>query len=288
MSQVEGYAVPDDNEEYLLYQTLVGCWPIGLSKPDAGPEFVARIAEYMTKAIKEGKVHSSWLNPNEAYEEAVKDFVHRILDPGSAGEFLDDLIEFVQPVTRAGILSSLSQTLIKITAPGVPDFYQGTELWDFNLVDPDNRRPVDFHTRKALMASIREDHQAETLLACRLLSQPEDGAIKMFLITRALGFRHRERELFEGGSYRPVNAVGERKHSVIAFERALGDRRAVTITGRFYTRFGSAPTGEEAWGETAVEIEDGAYHDVLTGRTVLSGRLGEIFSCLPIALLEKK
>jgi (1->4)-alpha-D-glucan 1-alpha-D-glucosylmutase len=287
-SQVDGYAVPDANEEYLLYQTLVGCWPLGDTEHAADPEFVARIAEYMIKAVKEGKIHSSWISPNDEYEQAIKDFVHRILDPATAAEFLDDLIEFVQPVSRAGILNSLSQTLIKITAPGIPDFYQGTELWDFNLVDPDNRRAVDFGIRQSLLASIRQQAHEGSSLACSLLSRPEDGAIKMFLIARALGFRHRRYELFESGSYQPVKAVGQRRDSVIAFERALDDRIAVTITGRFFTRFGSAPMGEEAWGDTAVELPGGTYRDVLTGRTIQSGRLGEIFSCLPIALLEKE
>ena len=155
--RLRGSAVPDRNDEYFLYQTLIGAWPFSDAEY---PEFIARIKSYMVKAVREAKVHTAWLKPDTDYENAYVSFVEKILARSEANAFLKEFIPFCQRVSHYGILNSLSQTLIKITSPGVPDFYQGSELWDLSLVDPDNRRPVDFEKRRALLADIREQDDA--------------------------------------------------------------------------------------------------------------------------------
>jgi (1->4)-alpha-D-glucan 1-alpha-D-glucosylmutase len=190
---VMGAPAPDPNEEYLLYQTLVGVWPF---EPDA--EIDRRLTDYMTKALREAKVHTSWLSPQEEYEHAVHEFVHAILDRRRAGVFLRSFEDFQARVAELGIYNSLAQLLIKITAPGVPDFYQGTELWDLNLVDPDNRRPVDYAKRGALLAALPSVESCRAPAACaeELLQQRRDGRVKMFVATRALHARRARRHVF--------------------------------------------------------------------------------------------
>src|SRR5207245_2170885 len=156
-TEVGGALAPDPNEEYLLYQTLVGAWPFDSAQggPLGGGEgFVERICAYMTKALRESKVHTSWLSPDEEYEDAVQRFVRAILDPRRAAPFLDAFAPLQARVAELGIYNGLAQLLIKMTAPGIPDFYQGTELWDLNLVDPDNRRPADYARRCQLLKDL--------------------------------------------------------------------------------------------------------------------------------------
>ena len=153
---MEEAQVPDANEEYLIYQTLVGTWPVKQARSAKGPiepEYVDRIVHYIEKALHEAKLHTSWLNPDQAYDEAVATFVRTILAGGDS-PFIDDLDAFVRSIADAGFVNSLAQTLVKICAPGVPDFYQGVEFWDFNLVDPDNRRPVDFQRRREALSRL--------------------------------------------------------------------------------------------------------------------------------------
>src|SRR5262249_44150303 len=149
-------AVPDANEEYLLYQTLLGTWPLEPCNGADYQEFVGRIQAYMDKAVHEAKVHSSWINPDSAHDDAVRSFVADVLNPEKSREFLDDFQRFQQRISHYGLFNSLSQTLLKITMPGVPDLYQGTELWDFSLVDPDNRRPVDYERRRTMLRELRQ------------------------------------------------------------------------------------------------------------------------------------
>ncbi|HKC84368.1 MAG TPA: malto-oligosyltrehalose synthase, partial [Blastocatellia bacterium] len=200
---IEDQAAPDANEEYLLYQTLLGAWPLDSALGPGGQppqSFVQRIQAYMVKALREAKIHSSWLNPDEEYEQAARDFISKILLPD--GAFVKDFAEFQAPIARAGMFNSLSQTLLKITAPGVPDFYQGTEIWDFSLVDPDNRRPVDYEHRKRLLDSLRDKEAGDrTSLADDLLRSAPDGRVKMFVTTGALNYRQNNRDLFERGEY---------------------------------------------------------------------------------------
>src|SRR5262249_55510889 len=161
--------------------------------------------QYLVKAMREAKVHTSWISPNEAYENATRDFIHEILKPEKTNRFLKTFTEFHGPIARAGMFNSLVQTLLKITAPGVPDFYQGTELWDFSLVDPDNRRPVDYALRQKLLVSLpANNHGDRTTLVRQFLANPRDGRIKLYLTSRALRFRRDHQDLFATGNYLPL------------------------------------------------------------------------------------
>ncbi|MBI2930777.1 MAG: malto-oligosyltrehalose synthase [Planctomycetes bacterium] len=278
---VDGNEAPDANEEYLLYQTLVGTWPFG----GADETTVGRVQDYMVKALKEAKIHTSWIDPDETYERAMRDFVRAVVDRRA---FREDFEAFIGPVARAGVLNSLSQVLLKIAAPGVPDFYQGTELWDLSLVDPDNRRPIDYAVRRAHLPSLAGAS------AKALLDAPEDGRIKMFVMTRALAARRADPELFGHGAYIPVRVTGARDAHVCAFIRRLEDRVAVAAAGRFFLRLGSAP---DAWRDTALvlpeELASLEVRDIVTGRSHRPLRVGsswklpvaDLFAQVPAALL---
>ena len=203
---------PDRNTEYLLYQTLVGAWPLE----------VERALTYMEKAIREAKVHTSWTHTNADYEAAVRGFVTDVLaDP----EFTADLAAFVAPLVQAGRVNALAQTLLKLTAPGVPDLYQGTEVWDLSLVDPDNRRPVDYDLRRRLL------REFEGATPEQVWARVDEGLPKLWLIRQALALRRRQPELFgPQGDYQPLLAKGERAAHVVAFARGerSGDRGAAS------------------------------------------------------------
>src|SRR4029453_12405754 len=225
-----------------LYQTLLGAWPLDAAG-EPTQSFVQRIQEYMVKALREAKIHSSWLNPDEEYEQAARDFISKILL--SEGPFSKDFAEFQAPIARAGMFNSLSQTLLKITSPGVPDFYQGTEIWDFSLVDPDNRRPVDYEHRRRLLDSLR-GKEAESL-ARDLLRSALDGRIKMFVTTGALNHREKNRELFEQSEYLPMQPAGERERHVVSFARRIGAKTTIVIATRFFMRLAPGlPIGGDA------------------------------------------
>ncbi|HET7824595.1 MAG TPA: malto-oligosyltrehalose synthase, partial [Anaeromyxobacter sp.] len=219
-----GHGAPDRVDELLLYQTLVGAFPDGGLRPGtaAFPEFVARIQAYMEKALREAKRHTSWTSPNEPYEAAVRGFVERVL---SSGEFLADLRAVAGRMAHAGRISSLAQVAVKCAAPGVPDVYQGCELWDLSLVDPDNRRPVDFALRARALEEIERELErgaaARAALARRLSSDEglKDGRAKLLLLRVALHLRQALRELFLGGDYLPLLADGPLARHVFAFAR---------------------------------------------------------------------
>jgi (1->4)-alpha-D-glucan 1-alpha-D-glucosylmutase len=300
--EIDGNSVPDRNTEYLLYQTLVGVWPMVPMDTAGHAEFVARIQRYMEKASKEAKVHTSWINPHHDYDRALRQFIGAILDKPDVSGFLQDLSVFVDPVTRAGMLNSLSQVLLKIASPGVPDFYQGCESWDFSLVDPDNRRPVDFERLKHELCALRraaEDRPGELL--ADLIEARQDGRIKLFLTSRALAYRIANRDLFASGSYHPLEVSGTRKPNVLAFARRHGQQVVLAIAGRFFLRMGTGgelPVRGDVWANTALllprQVQASSYRDVLTDRLVTTDRgdklgipLSEIFSAgLPVALLE--
>ncbi|HEX8499346.1 MAG TPA: malto-oligosyltrehalose synthase [Pyrinomonadaceae bacterium] len=298
--EVDGAPAPDANDEYLLYQTLVGTWPTAPPDDEGRADYTRRLQEYMQKALKEAKLHTSWISPREDYERAVSGFVEALLDPGLSADFLRDFEEFQRLTARAGVLNSLSQTLLKACAPGVPDFYQGTELWAFTLVDPDNRRPVDYELRRSLLASLRDAGGGDAgEFAAGLLERHEDGRVKMYVTARALSLRRERAELFARGSYAPLAARGRRAANVVAFARALDGEAAVAVAGRFFTRLGVGREGalglsREAWGDTALRLEGveaGRYRDVLTGREFDTGAgelpLAELLSPLPVALLAR-
>ncbi|HSD51652.1 MAG TPA: malto-oligosyltrehalose synthase, partial [Candidatus Methylomirabilis sp.] len=233
-AEVDGRSAPDRNEEYLLYQTLIGAWPLAPLEGEAFAAFTARLQQYMLKAAKEAKVNTSWINPNEAYDEALRSFVAQILEPGPGNRFLGDFVPFQGFTARLGMVNSLAQTLIKMTAPGVPDFYQGIEVWDFSLVDPDNRRPVDFALRAALLAELRERIAAGDLasLARDLVEQWPDGRIKLYTIHRALTCRRQAPDLFRAGAYVPLRSEGRRADRLCVFARRWESQTALTVVPR--------------------------------------------------------
>ncbi|HET9179855.1 MAG TPA: malto-oligosyltrehalose synthase [Terriglobia bacterium] len=215
--EYDGKRVPDNNEESLLYQTLLGAWPLDRAEE---PAFLDRVVSFMEKALREAKTHTSWINPDVEYEKAVEQFIRSSVVPGSRSRFMEDFHELRNAIAFYGCLNALSQTLLKITSPGVPDFYQGTELWEFSLADPDNRRPVDFEKRVRMMDEIRSrEANAPDELLKDLVTNWQDGRIKLYLIRKALNFRLAHKELFAAGEYIPLEGVGQRRDSVVAFGR---------------------------------------------------------------------
>ncbi len=202
---VDETEAPDANEEYLLYQTLLGTWPLQMSgepEPAATADYIERIQTYMAKAIHEAKLNTSWIQPNESWDAAMHDFVARILEATPRNKFLPLFLPMAREIARAGAINSLTQTLLKLASPGVPDIYQGTEIWNHSLVDPDNRRPVDYQRRRAMLESLNKAKPEE------LMENWPDGRIKMFLIQRVLQFRRKNVDLFQYGEYLPIRATG--------------------------------------------------------------------------------
>jgi (1->4)-alpha-D-glucan 1-alpha-D-glucosylmutase len=294
--KVNGRVIPDRNDEYFLYQTLIGTFPPDGDHPQG--IFKERMKEYSVKAVREAKVHTAWLKPDTDYEDAFISFVEDILAPMEGNAFLREFLPFQRKVSYYGIFNSLSQTLIKITAPGVPDFYQGTELWDLSLVDPDNRRPVDFEKRRAFLREIRKGEKGDILkLIEGLFRSRQEGRIKLFMTYRALRARNEHTEVFRDGGYVRLEVVGKFKEHIFAFARNHGGNWAVTIVPRFLTavvREGEYPLGEEVWYDTQVILPDGVsfeWREILTGRRVIgNGKLmvGEVLEHFPAALLIRE
>lgn len=285
----------DPNDEYLLYQTIVGAWPAAVPDEKSYEEFIDRIQAYMRKALRESKAVSSWVAPDEDYEEAMSRFIASILDTSRGAEFLEALMGFLSPILDAGFFNSIAQTLLKIASPGIPDFYQGTELWEYTLVDPDNRRPVDFERRRTALAEIDEAaaHGDYDGLIEKLLADPSDGRLKLLVTSRGLRFRREHRALFGDGHYVPLRVSGTRKHHVVAFARTRPPETAIVAVGRFFTRLPAPPT-QSAWSDTKLELgelEGAVFRDVVTGREIRTEDgtipLEEVFARLPFVLLEK-
>ncbi len=270
-----------------------GPGPASLADEGARHSFRERIRAYLFKAVREAKVHTSWISPHEEYEKALDDFVTACLDPSRSGAFLGDFAAFVAPLLRPGLLNSVSQTLLKTAAPGVPDFYQGTEVWDFRLVDPDNRTPVDFHRRRSLLEGL---DAPDAPAPAELLANLEDGRLKLFVIARALAFRRAHRDLFLAGGYEPLRASGEREELVVSFARQREGERCIAAAARFFTRLSQPPIAA-AWAGTSLLLGEGkaSFRDVLTGRVCEPRGSGsdrglamdQVFAELPVALLEE-
>jgi (1->4)-alpha-D-glucan 1-alpha-D-glucosylmutase len=292
---------PDPNEEYFIYQTLVGAWPFGAE--DADEDFRRRIGDYTRKVLRESKVHTSWLSPDEEYENAVLRFVATILDRKRSSQFLQSFVEFQSRVAEFGIYNSLAQLVIKITAPGVPDFYQGTEFWDLNLVDPDNRRPVDYEKRRATLAALQSCPTPASECATELLEHRRDGRVKMFVTTRALHARQQARTIFEDGEYVALQSSGGRRDCVFAFARATDAGAAITVVPRLIASLipeaATPPIGRTLWGDTRVDVgpivrgEQTRWQNVFTGATLEPDRTdggcsfdaATLFDRFPVALL---
>jgi (1->4)-alpha-D-glucan 1-alpha-D-glucosylmutase len=303
-TDVDGQAAPDRNEEYLLYQTLVGTWPTDLPDQASYRTYCDRIQSYMSKALLEAKVHTSWVNPNQLYSGAMEKFIEAILDRSRLNPFLDDLSALIQSVILpAGLCNAISQTLIKMTAPGIPDFYQGTELWDFTLVDPDNRRPVDYALRIRLLRELQEHSGsagADRRALCReLIDSYLDGRIKLYAIMTALNFRRAHQELFRQGSYLPLESHGAKNEHVCAFARWLAPQAAITVIPHLGTTLlANKRIPAEAWGDTTIlfpaELTARSYRNLFTGESFAvetSGQhatlsLSDVLRDFPVALLE--
>ena len=297
----DGWA-PDANEEYFLYQTLVGAWPVeDMVRVDDGQrpiDFMARIQRYVHKALHEAKVHSSWINPNPPYDEAMQRFVADVLNPEINRPFLDDLQVFVRRVSHFGLFNSLAQTLMKFTAPGVPDVYQGTELWDFSLVDPDNRRPVDFAGREKLLLELRGRADDGNLreLARELTAAKEDGRAKLYLSWRALRCRHDNPGIFLEGAYLPVESEGARREHLFSFIRRHDARVALIAVPRLLTRLipneRRLPLGREIWGDTRLllpeDLRARSWRNIMTGELLPAATglsAANLFAHFAVALL---
>jgi len=277
----------DPADEYMLYQTLLGAWPLDLRADDAGglAAFRDRVAGWQQKALREGKLRSSWVAPDEAYEGVCSRFLEGALDPGRSKAFLADLVGFSDRIAPAGAMNGLVQAFLRCTVPGMPDLYQGTEFWDLSLVDPDNRRPVDFAARAAaLQSGASSEALADTW---------RDGRVKAAVIAKALHLRQDEPELFQAGDYEPLEVIGEQAAHVLAFVRRGGDQ-AIIVAVALLCAEAVAGTDHVAppahwWGGAAVKIPGplADYVHAATGDPL--GRLlraGTLFEHLPVAAVR--
>ena len=291
-SKCNGRMAPDPNDEYFLYQTLIGALPFREAEYEA---FKKRIKTYFIKAVREAKVHTSWVEPNEKYEDACIQFVEKLLIFSEGDEFWQDFTRFQRKVAGYAIYNSLSQILVKMAAPGVPDFYQGSELWELNLVDPDNRRPVNFDLRAGLLAQIKnEEDRNDSNFVTELLKHPEDGSVKLFLIYRLLSARTKYRRIFEDGDYIPLTTVGSKSEHIIAFARKSGKKIAVAIAARFLSSVISPaqlPIGKNVWKDTSIVIPEKTANfwlNTITGEKMNASNelsVDHILSKFPVALL---
>jgi (1->4)-alpha-D-glucan 1-alpha-D-glucosylmutase len=292
---MKGVAIPEKNDEYFLYQTLIGALPF---KNEEFDSFRNRLKEYIIKAVREAKVHTAWLKPDIDYEENYLAFIDKILTPSDKNNFLDEFLRFQEMVSFYGIFNSLSQTLIKITSPGFPDFYQGSEFWDLNLVDPDNRRHVDFKLRMWLIKELKakETKDIQKLIQELFLTKA-DGRIKLFLTYKALAARRKQRSLFEKGNYIPIKTAGKFKNHIVVYAREQKPVWAVIIAPRFLTGIveeSILPVGRDIWHDTSIILPEDApvlWTEMLTGSEVDLGRtfyVGDVLDQYPGALLMNK
>ena len=279
--ELDGDAVPNANEAHLLYQTLVGTWPLSDMDVISREQYTERIIHYMEKALREAKLHTSWMNPSEAYEAAVSEFVRDILSDGALA-FQVDVSMFVKRIADTGFVNSLSQLLLKMTLPGVPDFYQGTELWDFNLVDPDNRRPVDFEARCALVEELHSAANANLARCARQVgSMWPDPRVKLLVTMRCLALRSQWPDVFTRGDYLPLVASGPAADHIVAFARRTDDRCAISVAPRHVLRLRSNAADHAEgvpqldWGETRLVLPP-EMSRIRSWSCQLSGRAAEI------------
>jgi (1->4)-alpha-D-glucan 1-alpha-D-glucosylmutase len=286
--------LPNRNDEYFIYQTLLGSYPF---YDYEYTQFVDRVKAYVVKAVREAKVHTAWLRPDSEYEEAAEHFVERILERSENNEFLKSFIPFQQKIQHYGIFNSLSQLAIKLTAPGAPDIYQGTELWDLSMVDPDNRRPVDYQQRLHFLTDMNKKLEQDPLhLLTELLSDRRDGRIKLFLMAQTLKQRHLYPELFLEGSYLPLDVLGPKSEHIVAFARQYQKQFFLVVVPRFLTAVipeDQDPFGEEVWQDTQVQLppESGSsWQDVLTQQSFKATKqkmlpVAKILQHFPVGLL---
>jgi (1->4)-alpha-D-glucan 1-alpha-D-glucosylmutase len=304
--KIQGAFTPSKNDEYALYQNIIGSWPLQGQEKELA-QFEERIVSYMIKAVKEAKVHSSWINPNSEYEDATTAFIRKLFKNDPGNRFLEDFIPFQQQVARLGMYNSLSQILLKLTAPGVPDIYQGNEIWNFALVDPDNRRPVDFSFRQNMLRDLENFVSVpDEQLAQRthdLMDSMEDGRIKLYTIFKTLSMRWRYRDIFQNGSYLPVDVEGEKQDHLCAFARNNDKEMAcITVVPRLLGQLlgidlAQSLDNHSLWTDTYVKIpfviKESQFKNIFTGEN-LRGEIkdnntiipaNQLFANFPVALL---
>jgi (1->4)-alpha-D-glucan 1-alpha-D-glucosylmutase len=292
IAEEDDTVVPDADVDSLLYQTLLGTWPL----TGADETYTNRIKEYMTKAVREAKEQTSWRRPDEDYEQAVHTFVDRLMEEFGRAAVIEDVAEFADRLAPHGALNSLAQLLLKVTAPGVPDTYQGTELWSYTLVDPDNRRAVDYEARRQLLDELTPVvEQPTAAAAAALLDTWQDGRIKLLFTTLALRLRSRRPDMFEQGDVLSLAAVGSAADQVVAYARVLDSAACVVLLprGTMHLAAAGTPPVRDAWANTTVSLPpalDRAWLNVLTGETLQpvhgSFELSRVFTAVPFALLE--
>lgn len=304
---VDNELAPSANDEYLLYQILLGACPLETLDAAGYENFRERIANYMLKAVKEAKAHSSWTKPNEEYHRAVVEFVDKLLD-SEKNRFLEEFLPFQQRIAHFGLLNSLSQTLLKLTSPGVPDIYQGNEIWDFSLVDPDNRRPVDYSHREALLRDLQglvnvPDEEVAPRVR-DLLDTLEDGRVKLYITWKTLALRRERPELFREGDYLPLPVGGTKGDHVCVFARRYEDQQALVVVPRLYVGLVEGqdreqPLGKSVWKDTFLELPESrnaSYVNILTqeimtpqgGEAVATVMLADVLRYFPVALLVRR
>lgn len=299
----DGRLVPDANEEYLLYQTLIGMWPWNLPRKNRA-EVIHRVQDYMTKAVHEAKVNLSWVNQCPEYVGALRDFIAAILgEKARANSFVELLENFLDPIGYFGAMNSLAQTTLKLTAPGNPDIYQGTELWDFSLVDPDNRRPIDYNLRRRLLMDMKQRSNDLVAFCREMLESYRDGRVKMWVTMRTLHLRNSDPELFHHGNYESLEASTPNR-SLCAFARTRTDaapqnRQSVVVA---VPRFSYSLTGgklmppiADVWKNDSIRLPDGApreFENIFTGETVSAADNSllcrELFRSFPVAVLSAR
>ena len=294
--------VPDPHTEYFFYQTLVGSFPLSVESENELANYRQRIVDYMLKAVKEAKRFTSWINQNSEYEQRISDFVTEVLTEGQNNAFLPDLRKFVASICYYGLHNSVVQSILKLSCPGVPDFYQGSELWDFSLVDPDNRRPVDFEKRQYILQGF-ESSNCQSLLE-ELLTAGSDGRIKLFASSKLLKLREAHPELFEQGAYIPLPVVGAKANNIIAFARKSNSGKALVIVlPRFLAnndvadeaslkslRFAEL-SNDDYWGDTHIilpcDLVKEAWHEVLTSTSKAAQGLALVSSAKEMDVIGK-
>ena len=290
---------PSPNDEYLFYQTLVGCWPVNHYSGLLSQDFVQRMCDYMTKALREAKQQTSWAKQNERYESGMTEFVRGVL---ASDEFRDQFIPFQRIIEHFGMLNSLGQMLLKLCAPGVPDTYQGNETWEFSLVDPDNRRAVDYESRKRMLCVIQRTAKSDLgKLTRELTNHMQDGRIKMYVLWQALKARNRFANVFQEGGYLPLGVFGEHAKNLVAFGRVHANYSIVVAVPRLCARLLQnrleLPVGDQVWRNTAIAVPyQGTWHNLLTGESIpthsanarTTVQASELFRQFPVALLSSQ
>jgi (1->4)-alpha-D-glucan 1-alpha-D-glucosylmutase len=287
---------PDNNMEYFLYQTLIGTFPFPGTNA-INDSYIERIQKYLVKSAREAKIYTSWLNPYQPYETILTSFVANILKKGNS-PFLNDLCDFQKYISHYGLLNSLSQVVLKMTCPGIPDFYQGSELWDFRLVDPDNRQPVNYAYRIKLLQDIRtsiQNNENYLYFLKELLHNPGDGKIKLFLINQLLQIRNKEQNLFLKGTFVPLTVNGKYKNNIIAYLRAYNNKIIISVVPRFCTELveiNQFPLGADIWDNTFVALPKNTGYSGLeliskqTIRLTELTPLGNILNNFPVAIIQ--